>query len=143
MNYQKLNMSEIELTKISVIARERKFEIVGSSLIYPRDVMEKLKFFNNSYIFLYALVRTQTISKEIRNKIGRFLGQFKHVCQESFEYVNDYQNSNLSMEKSNIQNKAFKLYLANRQLIDSMIAEIFPVGRRATTFDPEVSQGVY
>lgn len=142
MKYNSLNLDETEQTIINVVSRDNKFAMSGTEIIYPQTNIDKLRFFIDSYKFLFSLSKTKSVTIAIQNKIELYLKQFVELYDKAnILYIKI--NVNINFGKNSIMNKIDDFMLAADEKINSLIAEIFPLGKVIKSFDPDESQGLY
>lgn len=140
-NLVRLDFSVDELNKVSQIARDTRFNVMGSKLLYPDSNEEKMDFFLKGYVFLDSLSQRKDIRDDaITNKLKEYLKQFEDVYKK-LSHLKIMSQSDLSFGESRIKKQISQIIMDNDQLIRMLLVDVYPIGKIMKFFDPEMHVG--
>ncbi|MFW5794142.1 MAG: hypothetical protein ACOCV1_01535 [Bacillota bacterium] len=142
-NIKNLDLSEEEMSKISKEARERKFRIKDEKFLYSEKIEDNISCFIKSYRFLInlsnGLLRT---NKKISQKIKDYLKQFEDIFFKCIEIEYDL-SKDIEYGKARVKRKANKIINKNYNLFQTLIDDVYPLGRIIKEYDPSDAVAQY
>jgi len=131
-----LKFTTDEINKLSITAKDRKYAVKNVEPLYPKNDMERIDFFINSYRFLSHLLNTMEDSDGIKKKISDYIGSVTDLYKNLITLRSKYQNSP-SFNRHRMKDKMLDYANDNILLIDSLVDAVFPLGRTVKMFDPD------
>jgi hypothetical protein len=140
-NIPTLVLTQEEITKISTVAKDRKFLIKNVEPLYPRSELDKVNYFLDSYRFLAHIATTLERDEAIKKKITEYLGKVTDLYKKLIEMRAKYYNSP-AFNKHRLKNKLVDCAIDNILLMDAIIDSTFPIGRSVKMYNPEEDTAV-
>jgi len=136
---KRLSLSGDQLAKIVAIARDYKFASTGQEILYPRTDEIKLDFFIKGYSFIKGLSLNVSIDSTIQELFKEYIKQFEDFYKECIS-IKASLDSSIEFGKSKAYARLTDFIIKNTDIINTMLLDIYPIGRVVKQFDPEAGQ---
>jgi len=141
----KLSLTENELNKISIDAKERKFSIDKKELLYTKEYSNKCNYFIQNYRFLLSIFNSLKDNEEketekLKNKLKNYLENYEELF---FKLSNLWIKFNTKIEygKSAIKNKINILLIKNELKLNEFIDSTYSIGKVISMYDSDENIG--
>ena len=134
-------LSDAELNDISATARDNKFRVSSSDLIYPETSADKLKFFINAYRFVENLINNipNTDEKyELKMKLKKLLFMNSDKMDSAVRFKM-FLNSDVNYGRKRVMDK-IELLLNNTQ-VNLLMDCVMELGRVKKMYNPDDNVG--
>jgi hypothetical protein len=137
----RLTLDSGEIDKISVFARDNKFDVKGVSILYADDPVQKLDAFIKAYRLIFNLSGCAP-EESIKSKLNQFLAEGDVMFSEALKLADDCKRS-VPFNISRVRRKVFDFLLTHKSAIDSLMDVVIPLGKVVKQYDPGKTQGYY
>ena len=140
MENNDLILTDEEKSKIASSLDEYKFSIVKNSYLYSEDSLTSLRNFSNSYRFILYVITT--LKDDIKSKFENYLFQYEEIYFKSEEYLNEHKLSTSELKKKRLQKKITKLIIINKEKINKIFSDIYPLLKKMDLYDVDENIGL-
>ena len=135
-----LLLTKEERDNISDIAKDSKFYLTGTKILYEKNLIDKLKAIKDSYLFLDYLANHFSINIEIKDKIKKFLDFYDDILENVNSIILELKY-HVSYDEDIYDERIVNL-LKNKEIV-TLLYESYLLGKTVKTLDPSDVVGHY
>ena len=136
-----LELTELELNAISVVARERKFLINKTEMLYSKTYTSKIVTFLNNFRFLTSVYNAILHDTIVSLKIKTFLKHYEKLNDELLK-LNSIMSNKDYFGGSRYKRQATKLVFENDSKINLFIDSLYSIGKVVSQYSPDTAVGM-